>query len=50
MMGYYKMPEETKETLVNGYLKTGDLGYIDEDNYLYIIISHFRRFSLRQGY
>lgn len=36
MMGYYKMPEETKETLVNGYLKTGDLGYIDEDNYLYI--------------
>ena len=36
MMGYYKMTEETKETLVNGYLKTGDLGYIDEDNYLYI--------------
>ena len=36
MMGYYKMPKETEETLVNGYLKTGDLGYIDEDNYLYI--------------
>ena len=36
MMGYYKMPKETEETLVNGYLKTGDLGYIDEENYLYI--------------
>ena len=36
MMGYYKMPKETEETLIDGYLKTGDLGYIDEDNYLYI--------------
>lgn len=36
MMGYYKMPKETKDTLVDGYLKTGDLGYIDVDNYLYI--------------
>ena len=36
MMGYYKMSKETEETLVDGYLKTGDLGYIDEDNYIYI--------------
>lgn len=36
MMGYYKMPEETKETLVDGWLKTGDLGYVDEDGFVYL--------------
>ncbi|MBQ4283833.1 MAG: AMP-binding protein [Lachnospira sp.] len=36
MMGYYNMPEETSQTLEDGWLKTGDLGYVDEDNYVYI--------------
>ena len=31
MLGYYKMPEETKEALYEGWLKTGDLGYVDQD-------------------
>jgi len=36
MMGYYKMPAETAKTLQDGWLKTGDLAYVDEDNYVYI--------------
>jgi len=37
MQGYWKKPELTSETLRNGWLYTGDLGTIDEDNYVYII-------------
>ena len=36
MSGYYKNEEETKGVLKNGYLYTGDLGYLDEEGYLYI--------------
>ena len=36
MMGYYKMPELTKQSFQDGYLRTGDEGKIDHDGYLFI--------------
>jgi long-chain acyl-CoA synthetase len=36
MLGYYKNAEETKKTIVDGWLYTGDIGYRDEDGYFYI--------------
>ena len=37
MMGYYKMPDETQEALTeDGWLRTGDLGYVDEDGYIFL--------------
>ncbi len=36
MKGYWKNSEATSETIREGWLYTGDLGYLDNDNYLYV--------------
>ena len=37
MMGYLNRPEATDETIVKGWLLTGDMGYMDKDDFLYIV-------------
>jgi acyl-CoA synthetase (AMP-forming)/AMP-acid ligase II len=36
MMGYWKDPEATAQVMLNGYYYTGDLGYADEDGYIFL--------------
>lgn len=36
MLGYWNRTEATKEALVDGWMRTGDAGYLDDDGYLYV--------------
>ena len=37
MSGYWNKPEATAKAIVNGVLDTGDLGYMDEEGFFYIV-------------
>jgi long-chain acyl-CoA synthetase len=37
MIGYWRNELATKETIKDGWLYTGDMGYLDEDNFLYVL-------------
>ena len=37
MQGYWRNPEATKQTVIDGWLYTGDMGYMDKDGFLYVL-------------
>ncbi len=37
MLGYWQQPTATAETMVGDWLRTGDLGYIDDDGYIFLV-------------
>src|SRR5207253_9328343 len=37
MVGYWDAPEATAETIRDGWLHTGDIGRLDDDEYLYVV-------------
>jgi len=49
MKGYLNRPEETRETIKDGWLYTGDIARMDEDNYIYIV-DRKKELIIRGGY
>jgi long-chain acyl-CoA synthetase len=48
MRGYLNKPEETAKALRNGWLHTGDVGYLDEDGYL-VLVDRIKDMIIRGG-
>ncbi|HEY2203381.1 MAG TPA: AMP-binding protein [Pseudonocardia sp.] len=49
MLGYHKNPEKTAETLVDGWVLSGDIGQFDDEGYLYIV-DRKKDLIIRGGY
>jgi long-chain acyl-CoA synthetase len=49
MAGYWNNPEATKEAIVNGRFRSGDIGYMDEDGYTFIV-DRLKEMILAGGY
>ena len=49
MKGYWNLPKETRETLKDGWLYTGDIARMDEDHYIYIV-DRKKELVIRGGY
>jgi long-chain acyl-CoA synthetase len=47
--GYYKRPEATAEALRNGWFYTGDLGYVDDDGFVFVV-DRKKDMIIRGGY
>lgn len=49
MMGYWGKPKETAATMVDGLLRTGDVGYFDEDGYI-VLVDRIKDLIICSGY
>ena len=49
MKGYYKKPEANAETIINGWLHSGDIGIRDDDGY-YFIVDRTKDMIIRGGF
>ena len=49
MKGYYNDPESTRAALVDGWLHTGDMGYRDEDGFIFVV-DRKKELIIRGGY
>ncbi len=49
MQGYWNKPEATRDTFIEGALRTGDVGYVDEDGF-YFIVDRIKDMILCSGY